>query len=118
MAHWPKWLKITFIVSGCLFVLAALFSGYVRVSDAVIPNLSVAAPADPDNPAPTGNAEPTNVVVVITAVTGLVTAASGLYGQILAGRKMKLEYDLARRLMEIQAQSAPPKPPTPSNEEK
>ncbi len=24
MSRWPKWVKVTFIVSGCLFVLAAL----------------------------------------------------------------------------------------------
>lgn len=98
MRRWPKWLRITFIISGCLFAVALLFTIYVSVSHAVVPPLSV---ADPSNPS--GEAEPTNIVVFITALTGLVTAVSGLYGQILAGRKMKMDYDLARRQLEMQA---------------
>lgn len=96
MRQWPKWLRFVFVVSGVLFVLAVLFSVYVSATNTVVPPLSA---ADPSNPAQ--EAQPTNVVVLITAVTGLVTAISGLYGQILAGRKMKLDYDLAKRRLEM-----------------
>ncbi len=97
MRKWPKWLRTVFIISGCVFVLGLLFSGYVLASHAVVPPLSAADPSRPG-----GEAEPTNIVVVITAVTGLVTAITGLYGQILAGRKMKLDYDLAKRQIELE----------------
>src|SRR5512140_2994894 len=98
MAQWPKWLRITFIVSGSLFLLAVLFSAYVMISHAVIPPLSVSQPSTPSNPEQP-NAEPTSIVTYITALTGLVTAASGLYGQYLVGQKQKLDYDLARQQM-------------------
>jgi hypothetical protein len=97
MRQWPKWLRTVFVVAGILFVLGVLFSIYVSTTNTVVPPLSA---ADPSNPG--GEAQPTNVVVVITAVTGLVTAISGLYGQILAGRKMKLDYDLAKRRLEME----------------
>ncbi len=97
MRKWPKWLRTVFIISGCVFLLALLFNGYVLAAHAVVPPLSVADPSRPG-----GEAEPTNIVVVITAVTGLITAITGLYGQILAGRKMKLDYDLAKRQIELE----------------
>ncbi len=97
MRKWPKWLRSAFLISGCLFLLGVLFSGYVLASHAVVPPLSVADPSRPG-----GAAEPTNIVVIITAVTGLITAITGLYGQILAGRKMKLDYDLAKRQIELE----------------
>jgi hypothetical protein len=38
-----------------------------------------------------------------------VTAASALYGQILAGRKQKLDYELAKQQMKMQAKSTAPR---------
>ncbi len=102
MRNWPKWLRITFIVFGCAFVLAVVFTGYVLISHAVIPPLSVSTPSTPENPHHP-KSEPTPVVVYITAITGLVTATSGLYGQILAGRKMKLDYELAKQRLEMES---------------
>ncbi|MBE0671510.1 MAG: hypothetical protein IH588_13055 [Anaerolineales bacterium] len=37
------------------------------------------------------------LVLVITAISGLVTAISGLYGQILSARKLKFEFELAKK---------------------
>src|SRR5512143_155211 len=96
MTYWPKWLKFTFIVSGFVFLFGGLI---VR---------SLLAP----NPLWTGDTlssdDATNIATIITAVAGLVTATSGLYGQILAGRKMKLDYELAKQ--QLATQAAPEKP--------
>lgn len=108
MTEWPKWLRITFLVSGGVFVLGVLFTGYVLVSHAVIPPLSVMHPAGPSNP-DQPSIQPTDLVTYITALTGLVTAASALYGQILAGRKQKLDYELAKQQMKMQARSTAPR---------
>src|SRR5512142_642043 len=99
MTHWPKWLRFTFIISGSLFVIAVLFSAYVLASHAVIPPLSTADPSQPEQP----SSEPTSLLNIITAVTGLVTAASGLYGQIVAGRKQEIDYELAKAQMKSTA---------------
>lgn len=112
MANWPKWLRITFIVSGCLFALAVMFSVYVLVSHTVIPALSVETPPQPGNPQQPP-VEPTNLVNYITAITGLVTAVSGLYGQILAGRKQELEYQLAKEQLKKKAEETAPKEEEP-----
>ena len=108
MTYWPKWLRITFLVSGGLFVLAILFSAYVVTSHAIIPPLSVQNPSGPSIPGKP-SAEPTSIVNIITALTGLVTAGSGLYGQILAGRKQKMDYELAKQQMKMQAKNAAPR---------
>ncbi len=108
MRNWPKWLRITFIVSGSLFVLALLFIGYVRVTHAVIPPLTVPRLPTGDQPQqPTS--EPTPIVNYITAIAGLITAASGFYGQILAGRKQELDYKLAQQQMKMQARNGLPR---------
>ncbi len=99
MKYWPKWLRTTFFVSGGLFLLAVIFSVYVLSAHKVIPPLSVSHPSGtPGQP----SIEPTSLVNIITAVTGLVTAASGLYGQILAGQKQKQDYELAKQQMKAQ----------------
>lgn len=105
MKHWPKWLRVVYIVSGSLFVLAILLMLYIFGTGAVIPRLSYAPPPTGHGPTPVHNAEPSNLVVLITAITGLVSAASGLYGQILAGRKMQMDYELAKRQLEMQAKA-------------
>ncbi len=106
MKYWPKWLRLTFFVSGGLFLLAVIFSIYVLSSHKVIPPLSVSHPSGtPGQP----STEPTSIVNIITAVTGLVTAASGLYGQILAGRKQQMDYELAKEQMKMQAKNGAPR---------
>ncbi len=117
MANWPKWLRITFIVSGCLFALAVLFTAYVLLSHAVIPALSVATPPQPGAPEQP-KAEPTTLVNYITAITGLVTAVSGLYGQILTGRKQELEYQLAKEQLRKKAEEMAPKEAAPRKTER
>ncbi len=105
MKYWPKWLRAIYIIAGSVFVLAILLMLYIFGTGAVIPRLSYSPPPTVHQPTPVGNAEPSNLVVVITAVTGLVTAATGLYGQILAGRKMQMDYELAKRQLEMQAKT-------------
>ena len=105
MTNWPKWLRATFLVSGGLFVLAVLFSVYVLTSQAVIPPLSVVVPSQPSSPEPP-TIKPSTIVNAITAVTGLLTALSGLYGQILAARKQQMDYELARQQAKRETRSA------------
>jgi hypothetical protein len=108
MTDWPKWLRITFILSGGVFVLAVLFSAYVVTSHAIIPPLSVQNPSGPSYPGQP-KVEPTTIVNIITALAGLLTAGSALYGQILAGRKQRMDYELAKQQMKMQAKSAAPR---------
>ena len=105
MKYWPKWLRAVYVIAGSAFVLAILLMLYIFATGAVIPHLSYSAPPSGHVPTPVGNAEPSNLVVLITAITGLVTAASGLYGQILAGRKMQMDYELAKRQLDMQAKA-------------
>ncbi len=100
MTYWPKWLKVTFLVSACVFLLAGLATRSEVVSR---PNPSWSWSFQ-------NNGDSANIPGIITAVAGLVTAVSGLYGQILTGRKMKLDHELAMRQLELQSQTPPPKP--------
>jgi len=44
----------------------------------------------------TGGTNYENLIVIITAISGLITAISGLYGQILAGKKLHAEIELLK----------------------
>jgi hypothetical protein len=44
-----------------------------------------------------GGPDPNSFTLNIAAITGLITAISALYGQILSGRKMNLDMGLAQR---------------------
>ncbi len=105
MTYWPKWLRNVFIASGGLFVLAVSFSVYILNSHAAVPPLSMTNPLHPSTAEQPGS-HPIGVLNIITGVTGLLTAASALYGQILAGRKQKMDYDLAKQQMKLRARNA------------
>ena len=108
MSRWPKWIRITFIISGCLFVLAGLATCFILGLGLLIPPGGVAP-----GQTPVSKPESPTVVLTVTAITGLVTAVSGLYGQILAGRKQKLDYELAKQQLQMQAEAKPKKPRRP-----
>ncbi len=114
MSRWPKWIRITFLISGSLFVLAdlttvSLVGLRLSVGPQVVPTRDAQSP--PPVTPPVSQPEPSGWVLYITALTGLVTAGSGLYGQILAGRKQQLDYELAKQQLQMQAEAKPKKPP-------
>jgi hypothetical protein len=51
-----------------------------------------------------------NLLVYITAITGLITAASGFYGQVLSARKLRMELELQRLQMEMKLKEPVSKP--------
>jgi hypothetical protein len=51
-----------------------------------------------------------NLLIYITAITGLITAASGFYGQVLSARKLRMELELQRLQMEMKSKETLSKP--------
>lgn len=68
----------------------------------------------PSNPPSVSSITPLNVeegpsntlILSLTAISGLVTALTSLYGQVIAARKLKLEFELLKR-QTAQAQEKP-----------
>jgi hypothetical protein len=71
--------------------------------------VSIPTNTTPVTPPSSGSDTWSALVLVITAVSGLVTAITGLYGQILSARKLKFEFELAKNQAMMKTEQEPKK---------
>jgi len=90
--RWPGWLKVVFTISALLFIatLSLVISDRYTLSAEPASELDV-------------------FVKYTSAITGLITALSGVYGQIHSVRKEKAELELEKRKLELEYQKNTPK---------
>lgn len=75
------------------YKMAGIINGF---DPSLLSDLYIPIDTNPVPPPSSGSDTWSALVLVITAISGLVTAITGLYGQILSARKLRYEFELAK----------------------